>query len=148
MHCSFMPIILVPTRDRTSRIKQNDSEPGIEQPTFEVGGNDSQSIASDLYEQSTVVEGINDQDNDSESESDEDDDEDDDDLEYTTDPIDPANVSLQEKSLGAVSDASDVVSEFEQRANKSFSSIYQSEDETDGLTDHRTPTTTIYRCYS
>ena len=145
MHCSFMPIMLVPTRDRTSRIKQNDSEPVIEQPTFEVGGNDSQSIASDLYEQSTVVEGINDQDNDSESESDEDDD----DLEYTTDPVDPANVSLQENSLGAVFDTSDVVSEFEQRANKSFSSIYQSEDETDGLTDHRTPTTTTtYRCYS
>ena len=54
-------------------------------------------------------------------------------------------MNIEEKSLGAVFNEFDS-DEFEQSAmNKSFSSTYQSEDETDGSGDLKSPTTTIYR---
>ena len=129
---------------RTLRVKRSDSGSGIESATFEIGGNDNHSSSSaSVCEQPTVVEGIqeSDQDNDSESESDEDDDN----LEYKKDPVDLTNVNLEEKSLGSVSGA---VTEFEHSVtDRSFSSLYQGEDETDAGNDHRSPssTTTIYR---
>lgn len=88
------------------------------------------------------MEGIQDLDIESDSESDEDDGENSD---HERDPVDLANVKVEEKSLGAVSNASDP-NELEQNAaNKSFSSTYQSEDESDGSNDHKSPTSTIYR---
>ena len=130
----------------TLRVKRIDSEASCEQPSSESGCSDNHSSATNsLYEQpATVVEGIQDldQDNDTDSESDDDDD---DNSCYSKDPVELGNVSLEEKSLGAASSVSASNEVEKSSLNKSFSSINLSEDETDGLNDQKSPTTTIYR---
>ena len=121
------------------RVKRSDSEPGCEQTTS--NSDNHGSASNSLYEQPTVVEGIQDKDIETDSESDEDEDN----LEHEKDPVDLRNVNLEEKSLSSVSNASDSNDSEQNATNKSFSSTYQSEDETDGSSDHRSPATTIYR---